>query len=916
MRRLLSVVLVAAMVMATLAFAPASASALNVARPVGAGGPDGSGALGAFGEDGIGAPDSDGANGAGGADSAEPDPVTEDVASDPVADDAVSDEDGNASELVAKDAAPDSMTDHAAPDEDGVEPDPAADDAASGESGAEPAPTTDSAASDEDGAAPDLAADGAASDPAADGALLEAADGPAPELGGAVTLAISGGGHQVPRSGDTLVADISGLVPSPAGGAVGTIYYSWRAAGDAGDAADTVLHYGEAAPGESGEYPPIAYHVAVGDIGSRIYAEVSVAPEYAAGAVRSQATDAVVPGSALQGTPTISLATGQTSPRVGDTLTANIDSLYTVPSGDFGEITYYWRVTGGNVTSGAQALGEDENGVYGPLPIEYVVQAADVGKKIRVSIVAQYATGEVYSAETANAAVKQPAPAKPSPPAAVPAGTSSTRVTLAATEGHEYAMATQLGVEPAAWQDSPVFAGLSGGTGYFFARVKETPERYASPRSDAAEISVASSGTRAIDLGAGPPDGDTSGEGWAYASETKTYTVEGGADVLIVGSVADGRHFAVASGQEATISLQDATIEGLEPGQSAISLGEGAAATLFLSGASALTGGAGAPAVDASAAGAVLRLGGSGALSAKRGGGNSDAPGFAGDAVILGGSLNIEGGSAAFAAQPKNESGEAVYMNTLTLLTSIAGHQAGGLYPGAAVTGVGDALAGYAVMGAAADAAGRLYLWLPESSASASLTLQLNNVAANHSASYARPAGDMGGMGGIVAEIASSLVGYAKNGPDNGGIYPANYSFNGVTHSVSGASPEVRIEHRPGGKSPTEEIISAAGGARVTIRDVKINSPAGGAFASASASNWLTLEGANELITTSASEAVGYALTVDGDGSLLAQAPNNSGQAAMGRNWGNGGCNIVINSGNISVLGGKGGYGGGLGIGT
>ncbi|MDR1588755.1 MAG: S-layer homology domain-containing protein [Oscillospiraceae bacterium] len=730
---------------------------------------------------------------------------------------------------------------------------------------------------------------------------------PPDTLGGAVTISISDG-HTAPRVGDTLTADISGLTASPDGyepgalGALGALSYTWTVG--VGESARHVDGTSAWDDGDPGAYAPITYRITTADIGSSIKIEVSA--ENATGSVSSGPTAVVISGYALDGTkkPTISISGGHAAPQVGDTLTANVNELNTSPAGgDLGVLSYVWKVTGGATESGEQQFDE---GTHMPMPIIYVVKAADVGKTISVAISTQYATGTVSSAVTA-AVVKQTAPAAPAKPTA--SFTTSSSVTLNAVLGHEYAMLTAQ-VTPAAndWQDSPVFTGLTSGVEYFFyARVKETPERYASAVSPVAAITAESGGEAVIDLGAAVPA--DSGTGWSYASETQTYTITDGADVRVVGVSASGRRIVVAEGATAAVTLDGASITGLGDNVAALTLGESAAVTLHISGTVTLAGGANASAIDASAGGAALTLAGNGVLNATGGG---DAKGISGGVVISGGSLNIAGGSGAFATQPKNSAGDVVYMNTLTLHSAVSGHLAGGSIPNTPVTGVTYGGTGYAYTGAATDAGSKVYLWLPATSSAQDVTVRLKYVAVDHTASGVRPTSDMAQE----AHMVSELVVKAKEGDAK---YTANYTFDGAMHTINGGEPViVTMRDDLDSNYRTGENISATGNgtvgaAAVTIKDVRINTPAGSAFGSNYAANTLTLEGDNYLQATSLT--VGTHLTIDGDGSLTAYVKGTTGAStAIGCRW-SGSAQITINSGNITASGAS-GYGASFGLGA
>ncbi|MDO4572783.1 MAG: MBG domain-containing protein, partial [Clostridia bacterium] len=166
--------------------------------------------------------------------------------------------------------------------------------------------------------------------------------------------------------------------------------------------------------------------------------------------------------------------------RYGETLTAGLSGAAAERT-----LSFVWYSGGEIVQHGAES--------------RYVVRGADIGRVIRVEITAEGLAG-ARSAETAAVEKALYAGVTPSAPALAARTTDS--VTLAAGAGMEYR------VNDGAWQDSPLFEGLSSGTGYRFSqRVKETALCLPSEPSAAAEIATYGPLSGTIELSGAPEYG-------------------------------------------------------------------------------------------------------------------------------------------------------------------------------------------------------------------------------------------------------------------------------------------------------------------------------------------------------------------------------------------------------------------------
>ncbi|MDR0481816.1 MAG: hypothetical protein LBH13_01430, partial [Cellulomonadaceae bacterium] len=163
---------------------------------------------------------------------------------------------------------------------------------------------------------------------------------------------------------------------------------------------------------------------------------------------------------------TVSLST--TTPKVNDTLTVNTTKAFSPAATT---LHYEWRADGAPIGKDAPSI---------------TVPASAVGKQIWVTVVGTrtgYVGDLVTTAKTSKVA-KQTGPAKPAAPIA--AATTSSAITLKATQGNEYSR------NGTTWQASNTFTGLKPGAQYtFYQRVKETASRAPSATSTAAKIATA-----------------------------------------------------------------------------------------------------------------------------------------------------------------------------------------------------------------------------------------------------------------------------------------------------------------------------------------------------------------------------------------------------------------------------------------
>ena len=211
-----------------------------------------------------------------------------------------------------------------------------------------------------------------------------------------------------------------------------------------------------------------AYDSAAGITGLTPNTEYSVRVRYAGNASYSEsaasATTAVTTEkAALTGTPTID----NTSPRFGDKLTVQTDTLAADPGGAdaMGALSYQWK-------RGGTAIPGKTNSTY------TIDADDDIGKVITVTVTAANCSGSQTSAGT-SAVVKaeQTAPAAPTE-----ASKTDTSITLTTITGAEYRRSDQAN----GWQDSPVFTGLTPNNDYtFYARLKATDTHNASLESPA-----------------------------------------------------------------------------------------------------------------------------------------------------------------------------------------------------------------------------------------------------------------------------------------------------------------------------------------------------------------------------------------------------------------------------------------------
>jgi hypothetical protein len=195
----------------------------------------------------------------------------------------------------------------------------------------------------------------------------------------------------------------------------------------------------------------------------------SANPSYVASQTKVNVTLAKAP---LTGSVTL---TGKTT--YGQTLTADVNGLGTTPdiseTVGMGDLTYVWKRhnnaadTEGTVISGAGGA-------------SYVLTAADIGKKISVTVTAANASGSRATglSDTVGKA-SQSAPAVP-----VFVSKSSTQISVEAVDGLQYSIDYGTAGSGATWQDGGVFTALSPATTYtVYARRKATDVLEASPAS-------------------------------------------------------------------------------------------------------------------------------------------------------------------------------------------------------------------------------------------------------------------------------------------------------------------------------------------------------------------------------------------------------------------------------------------------
>lgn len=171
-----------------------------------------------------------------------------------------------------------------------------------------------------------------------------------------------------------------------------------------------------------------------------------------------------------------SVTIDKTSPKIGDTLTANTGSL-NYNGATAGTLSYQWKAGGVEVGTGNT----------------YTVKVGDYNKKITVTVTNPNNTGSVSSAETA-AVVKKDGPSAPAAPVVKDA--TAVGFTYTAIAGQQYAISTN-SVSPAdsEWGDvvttggDKVVTGKNANTEYYvYTRYAETEDTYAGAASGGTKV--------------------------------------------------------------------------------------------------------------------------------------------------------------------------------------------------------------------------------------------------------------------------------------------------------------------------------------------------------------------------------------------------------------------------------------------
>jgi hypothetical protein len=136
--------------------------------------------------------------------------------------------------------------------------------------------------------------------------------------------------------------------------------------------------------------------------------------------------------------------------------------------------------------------------------------------------------------------------------------------------------------------------------------------------------------------------GNASGPGWVYTHSDKTYTLQDGASLTVMGISAGGRRLAVASGaQNVTLTLWSTTIDvSAVTDACALMLQSGSSLTLRLEGLNILKSGDNKAGIQTS--GAEIRITGTGTLNVT---GGSCGAGIGGGNGGSGGTIEISGGT-------------------------------------------------------------------------------------------------------------------------------------------------------------------------------------------------------------------------------------------------------------------------------
>ena len=172
-----------------------------------------------------------------------------------------------------------------------------------------------------------------------------------------------------------------------------------------------------------------------------------------------------------------SVTIDKTSPKIGDTLTADTSGL-NYGTATMGTLSYQWKADGGNVGSNSD---------------KYTVQVGDYNKKITVTVTNSNNTGSVSSAATA-AVVKKDGPLAPAAPVVKDA--TADGFTYTAIAGQQYAITTN-NIAPVTdsseWKTETagdvVVTGKNANTEYYvYTRYAETEDAYASAASTGTKV--------------------------------------------------------------------------------------------------------------------------------------------------------------------------------------------------------------------------------------------------------------------------------------------------------------------------------------------------------------------------------------------------------------------------------------------
>ncbi len=242
------------------------------------------------------------------------------------------------------------------------------------------------------------------------------------------TVTISG----TPQYGQTLTATYN------AGNNTGNLSYQWKRNGNDITGATTNT-----------------YTIVQTDIDQILTCEVTSTLH--TGSVSSDATATIERADGPTGIATIS----NTSPRIGDTLTASLAG-----DNNSGVLTYVWKAAGTQVGTGTS----------------YTVAASDLGNTITLEITSSVQSGMVTSTPTA-AVLRKAAPSAPGAPILVSKTYNS--VTLAANVAYEFS------TDGVAWQTSNVFSGLTASTTYtFYQRLAETDDTESTTASEGLRVTT------------------------------------------------------------------------------------------------------------------------------------------------------------------------------------------------------------------------------------------------------------------------------------------------------------------------------------------------------------------------------------------------------------------------------------------